>query len=125
MRLADLSTEARERIEATRFDWLVEKHEGPERWDVVLEHRDVDFLEVEGRPVLLPVDRKHHPNITILRCLVAEDDEVLTLFFKDTTHVSDPDMETFRAGFVAVCERIPEVDVYVAILYHEWFITQA
>lgn len=124
MKFADLSTAARERIAAARFDWLVEKHEGPEHWGRVLEHRDVELLDIGGRQVLLPVDREHHPNITVLRCLVAEGDGALTLFLKDTTHVSEPDMETFRAGFVAVCERISEASVYVATLYHEWFILE-
>jgi hypothetical protein len=28
----------------------------------------------------------------------------------------------FEAGFIAVCEKFPEEDFFVATLYHEWFI---
>ena len=50
---------------------------------------DPEFIEIAGYPVLLPVDREHHPNITILRCIASEDHPALTIFLKDTTYVTD------------------------------------
>jgi hypothetical protein len=122
MRLSDLSPEVLRRLRSFRWDRIIEKHEGPEDWGSVLEYLHPDFLRVNGRDVLLPVDREHHPNITILRCIPSEDGQSLTLFLKDTTHVPDPRSEQFLAGFAAVCDRFPGEDFFVAVLYHEWFI---
>jgi len=72
------------------LDRIIEKHEGPERWESTLKYADPEFIEIAGYPVLLPVDREHHPNITILRCIASEDHRTLTIFLKDITHVTDP-----------------------------------
>ncbi len=76
----------------------------------------------QGYPVLLPVPREQHPNITILRCIPAADGKSLTIFLKDTTYSHDPNFEMFSAGFVAFCEEFPGQAFFVATLYHEWFI---
>ncbi|HWE60857.1 MAG TPA: hypothetical protein VHB98_04025 [Chloroflexota bacterium] len=122
MKLADLTPETLEKVKTWRWDRIIEKHEGPWGWDMVMAYYDVEFLRVEGRDVLLPVDKDQHKNITILRCIVGDDGESLTIFLKDTTHVEQPDDEQFFSGFVAVCDRMPGEDFYVTILYHEWFI---
>jgi hypothetical protein len=122
MKLSDLSPTTLKRLRAYRWDRIIEKHEGPEDWASVLKYDTPEFLLVEGRPVLLPVSQERHRNITILRCIVADDGQTLTLFLKDTTHVSDPQAEQFLAGFVAICDRFPGDDFFVAIIYHEWFI---
>jgi hypothetical protein len=122
MRLADLPPATHARIKARRWDRIIEKHEGPEPWESTLRYNDVDFLEIGGHLVLLPIDRAHHANITILRCLTATAQGALTIFLKDTTYVSDPAAERFAAGFVAVCERLPGEEFFLATLYHEWFI---
>jgi hypothetical protein len=45
---------------------------------------------------------------------------VLTIFLRDTTY----GQEWYDAGFLAVCERLPGEDFYLATVYHAWFIFQ-
>lgn len=118
MNLANLSAETIEKIKTYRFDCIVEKHEGPETWKSFLQYYDLEFLQFNEHDVLLPVDREHHPNITLLRCIESADGQSLTLFLKDTTYEDDP----FCAGFLAVCDRVPDEDFFLAVVYHEWFI---
>lgn len=124
MKLKDLSNETLQKIKAYRYDRLVEKHEGPEQWEDMLKYYDVDFLELEGRFVLLPLDRSRHANITILRTVVGKEDKTLTIFLKDTTYSDSPDDELFMAGFVAICDKVPDENFFVTIFYHEWFILE-
>lgn len=120
MKLSNLSTEALEKIKSVRWDRIIEKHEGPEDWDSVLRYYEPEFMMIEGRFILLPVERSHHPNITILRCIWSADGKSLTLFLRDTTYDDDP----FFSGFVAVCDRVAGEDFFLAILYHEWFVIE-
>lgn len=99
MNLANLATQTLEKIKTYRFDRIVEKHESSESWESFLRYYDLEFLQFNGHNVLLPVDREHHPNITLLRCIDSADGQSLTLFLKDTTYSDDP----FIAGFLAVC----------------------
>ena len=123
MKLTDLAPETLERVRSCRWDRIIEKHEGPEVWGETLNYTDVEFLKLEGIWILLPVGREQHPNITVLRCLVSEDRSAVTLFLKDTTW-ADEGYERFTAGFLAVCDRFPGEDFYVAVAYHEWFIVE-
>lgn len=75
---------------------------------------------VERHSVLLPIDRSHHANITILRTLLSADGYSLTLFLQDTTYGS----AWFEAGFMAVCDQVAEENFLLATLYHEWFIIE-
>lgn len=118
MNLANLAAETIEKIKTYRLDRIIEKHEGPESWESFLQYYDLEFLQFNEHDVLLPVDRKHHPNITLLRCIESADGQSLTLFLKDTTYEDNP----FFAGFLAVCDRVPGEDFFLAIVYHEWFI---
>lgn len=123
MKLSSLSPQAIEKIKAYRFDRIIEKHEGPEDWDAVLKYYHPEFMVIHGYPVLLPIDQEQHPNITVLRTSVGDDGQTITLFLKDTTYVDDPNEETFRAGFVVVCDKVPGEEFFIATVYHEWFIT--
>lgn len=38
MKLSNLPTQAIEKIKSYRWDGIIEKHEGPENWDFVLEY---------------------------------------------------------------------------------------
>ncbi len=89
MKFADLSSTALEKIQAVRWDRIIEKHEGPEDWKSVLRYHDVEFIEVAGRWILLPVERSSHPNIRILRSVWSESGNSVTLFLQDTTHDDD------------------------------------
>lgn len=124
MTFASLSAATVETIKTLRYDRIVEKHEGPFDWRFLVEHGDAEFIEVAGRPVLLPVYRDQHANISVLRCIVSEDGRSLTIFLKDTTYTQDvePEDEFFYAGFVAVCDKFPGEEFFVATVYHEWFI---
>ena len=127
MKLSDLSAQIIEKIKSYQWDRIIEKHEGPEDWDSVLEYYNPEFMEVNGYHVLLPVGREQHSNMTILRCIVGDNGQALTLFLKDTTYVDDdtPDWEImFRSGFVAICDKVPGEDFFIAILYHEWLIIE-
>ena len=74
---------------------------GPETWESELRYGEPEFIEIEGRWVLLPVEASCHQNITILRTIWSADGNSLTLFLKDTTF--DDDM--FVSGYMAVCAR--------------------
>jgi hypothetical protein len=121
MKLADLSQETLDKIKSVRWDRIIEKHEGPEDWESVLEYSQPEFILVDDRPVLLPVDHAHHANITILRSIWSADGQSLTLFLKDTTYYGD---DPFSAGYMAVCDRVVDEGFFLAILYHEWFIIE-
>ncbi len=122
MTVSSLSEEVLNKIRAHQWDRIIEKHEGPEEWASVLRYDDPEFLMIAGRPVLLPISRNRHPNVTILRCDVREDGNGLTIFLKDTTHYPDAEDELFWTGRMAVCDRVAGEDFFLAILYHEWFV---
>ena len=96
MKLADLSKATIERIKSVRYDRILEKHEEPWDWESVLRWYEPEFLTIEGHFVLLPLDQEQHPNITILRTIVSQDGNTLTIFLKDTTHYGD---DPFSAAF--------------------------
>ncbi len=83
-----------------------------------LRYGEPEFIEIEGRWVLLPVEASRHQNITILRTIWSADGNSLTLFLKDTTF--DDDM--FVSGYMAVCDRPKGENFFLAGLYHEWYL---
>ena len=126
MKVADLSDETLAQIKTVRWDRIIEKHEGPFRWESEFRYGEPEFMEIEGRWVLLPVDASSHQNITILRAIWSADGNSLTLFLKDTTF----DDHWASSGYVAVCDRLKVEEpcqikeIFLAILYHEWFIIE-
>lgn len=120
MKIADLDQNCLAAIKSVRWDGIIEKHEGPEDWESVLRWYDPEFMLIEGRSVLLPVERSRHDNITVLRTIWSADGNSLTLFLKDTTYGDD----WFTSGFMAVCDRMVNQAFYLAIVYHEWFIIE-
>lgn len=84
MKLSNLSPETLEKIKLVRWDRIIEKHEGPEDWESVLKYEEPEFMEIDGYSVLLPVDKSHHPNISIIRAIWSEGRKSLTLFLADT-----------------------------------------
>lgn len=120
MKLATLSESAISQIKTVRWDRIIEKHEGPEDWESVLRYSEPEFLEIEGRWVLLPIDSSNLANISILRAIWSEDGNSVTIFLKDTTYDDDP----FFSGFLAVCDRVKGEDFYLAVVYHEWFVIE-
>jgi hypothetical protein len=120
MKLTDLTPEILEKIKAIRWDRIIEKHEGPEDWASVLEYSKPEFMMIESRPVLLPVEQSQHANIEILRTIWSDNSNSLTLFLKDTTY----DDNWYTSGYMAVCDKVLGENFYLAILYHEWFIIE-
>ena len=120
MKFSELPPEAVESLKERRYDRIIEKHEGPERWKWQIEHGECEFIQIGEHFVLLPVYLEHFPNITILRVVESKDSKVLTVFLKDTTFYDDD----FMSGFVAVCEKFVGEEFFTAIVYHEWFIVE-
>jgi hypothetical protein len=81
-------------------------------------------MAFDGRAVLLPIEGENHPNVSLVRSIVSEDGETLTLFLKDVTYLSSPADEMFEAGRIAICEKVSGTDFYIATVYHEWFIVE-
>ena len=124
MKLSDLPPDVVERIKSYRYDQILEKHEGPENWAAALRYLEPEFLRLSGHDVLLPVSRRQHPNIQLLRCIASDGGKTLTLFLKDTTYASSPRDEMFDAGRIAICDRFEDQGFYLTIVYHEWFIIE-
>lgn len=120
MKLAQLSETTLAKIKQIRWDRIIEKHEGPESWESVLRYYEADFMEINGKWVLLPIEAKNHSNITILRTIWSNDGNSVTLFLKDTTYDDDP----FFSGYLAICDKLKDEDFFLAIVYHEWFIIE-
>jgi len=118
----ELSKDTIEMIKSYRYDRIIEKHEGPEHWSSVIEYYHPEFIEIDKKPVLLPIDQERHGNITILRTITDKEEKAITVFLKDTTYIKKPEDEYFEAGFVAICDKVPGEEFFIAILYHEWFI---
>ncbi len=118
MKLSDLTAEQIDKLCSYRYDRIVEKHEGPWDWEGTLKYQNPEFLNIGRYDVLLPLDKKHHPNLSILRCIASKDEDVLTIFLKDTTYFTGID-----TGFLAVCERVAGETWFLATVYHEWYLT--
>jgi len=125
MRVSDLPQIDVERIKKMRYDQSLEKHEGPEEWASFLKYYpDMPLWEANGFHVLLPIstDEGEDPFefVSLIRCIVSVDLQALTIFFKDT-RFSEPKYEYFDAGRLAICEQPEGSDIYVATVFHSWF----
>jgi hypothetical protein len=139
MKLADLSEATRQKIAKVRWDRIIEKHEGHEDWSCLVtddsaplifanrpdydpftrQIEDVpEFLIVDDRAVLLPIPRKYHPNVEIVRTNWSVDGNSVTIFLTDTTFGSD----WFEIGYLAICDKVAGEDFWLSIVYHEWFV---
>jgi hypothetical protein len=140
MKIKDISPTILAALKDKRYDRIVEKHEGPARWDWELppseerieelkktyqhigydfsEDSHAEFMQIAGVYVLLPIGSDHHENVTILHHFFSEDRQKIVLYIKDTTY----DEGMFGAGFVAICDKYPAESFYIATFYHEWFI---
>jgi len=120
MKIADLSPELVEKIKTLQYDRNIEKHDGPYDWAWEIEDDTVEFIEMSGYDVLLPMQKYHYPNIKPLRVIPSADGLVLTIFFTDSTKAFA--FEDNGLGFLAICEKIPDENFFIATVYHEWFI---
>ncbi len=120
MKIADLSPETLEKIKTLPYDQIREKHEGPWRWKSEFEYGEVEFINMAGYDILLPIEKKYHTNITPLRIIPSADGNTLTIFFQDTSFGN----EMFDSGYLAICEKMPHENFFIATVYHEWFILE-
>ena len=72
---------------------------------------------MEGFDVLLPLEKDHHSNITFTQCIASANAQTLTIFLQDTTYGTG-----LFAGYMAVCEKVPDQKWYIAILYRECWV---
>ena len=80
-----------------------------------------EFLKFKGFDVLLPVPKKHHPNIRLIRLIPSSDEGSLTIFLHDSFHQDwFRDSWGARYGFLAVADRYQKFgsDFYLANYYH-------
>ena len=120
MKLANLDNKIIEALKPKLFDLFIEKHDIVWSWGDFFD--SVDFIELNGYQVLLPIEEDRRPNVSVLRCIESKDEKTLTLFLRDTTYIEQPYREWAWTGFVAVCDKFEDQDFYVATVYHEWFI---
>ncbi|MBA3871133.1 MAG: hypothetical protein H0X30_18470 [Anaerolineae bacterium] len=120
MKLADLSPETLEKIKNIEYDRNIDKHDGPYDWAWSIEDNSVEFINMDGFEVLLPIEKNHYPNIKTLRVIPSADGRMLTIFFTDSTKAFA--FEDAGLGFLAICEKIPHENFFVATVYHEWFV---
>ena len=127
MRFAALPQEIIDALREWRWDRIIEKHEGPWDWQWQIDHGDCEFIEHEGISLLLPLDAERRAHVEILRFLPSAGGSSITLFLKDLTGFGkwfSAENEMFYAGYLAVCDRFPGQDFYVAVVYHEWFMIE-
>ena len=117
--IANLPGAVFERIKKMRFDRIIEKHEGPFDWEDYLDTAEI--MLINDHQVLLPIPWTDHRNIEILRATVSKNEQTITLFLKDQTFSNTAD-EFFMAGRLAVCDKVAGTDVFIAVVYHEWFV---
>ena len=96
----------------------MEQHEGSEDWEAFFRYYALEFLQLDGHDVLLLLDRECHSNIGLLRCIESAARQSLTILLKNITYGDG----SFSARFLAVYDRLPRENFFLAIVYHEWFI---
>ena len=132
MKVTDLPADVQARITAVAYDEIFEKHEGPFDYSDCVKYGRAELMQIEGRPVLLPVYEENIPHIEIIRSILSHDGNSMTIFLCDRTYSSDndetgydPASEWSWSGHVAVCDRLPGTEIFVATVYHDWYITPA
>lgn len=119
MKFAELRPEIIAKFSDWRYDWFVEKHEGPWYWSDNIKDGNLEILEVAARNVLLPIEKTQLKNITINECIVSHNERVLTIFLKNFTFYEHDD----SASYLAICYQVENENLYVATVYHERYPT--
>lgn len=119
MKLHDVSPELIEHLKTYSIDEMVEKHESF-TWEWSLNHGDVEFLNLGGYDVLLPVSIEQHPNVQFGRSVHDPAGNLLILFVTDTTFDKNLDF----AGRMAVCRRVSDTDAFITVMYHATYLIE-
>lgn len=123
-RLADLGPGLLEQLRTLRYDTSIEKHEGPDTWASYLSYPEpdrADIWHVRGYNVLLPLPASSHDRLRLVRLTPSVDGTSLTLLLHDNTFYPDYYLSEFYTGRLAVCDRLGDSSLYVAIAYHAMF----
>ena len=87
-----------------------------------------EFIEYENRFILLPVERSHHPDMSIIRGMISTDMQSITLIIQDS-HYSEwfTEESDARYGFLAIADRYQKFncDFYLANYYHFSYLVNA
>ena len=126
MKFEDIPAQVLETLKTWRYDRIIEKHEGPERWSSYLEYSQPDPIDIAGHPVLIPREWEHPKEVTMLRWYPSPDGNSLTVFINDPTlgQYYDTADEWSWAGFLVIADRVAGSEVFAAVVYHEWFIVE-
>ena len=108
--MTKLPEEIRDIARNYRQDVLIEKHESYFPWRY--EHRELVAISIENEKVLLPYDEDELPKIEILYSFSNVEKTVMTVFLTDRRF----DKEGYH--YVAIVERIPDRDIFIATLFH-------
>lgn len=74
-----------------------------------------EMFPIQGVYILLPVSRRHLPNLTVIDFFFSEDKTKLVCYLKDATFF----VSKRWSGFLAIADRQPE-GFYLTSVYHEW-----
>ncbi|MGB0931860.1 MAG: hypothetical protein ACPGVB_13845 [Chitinophagales bacterium] len=114
--LKQLSEETKEKISQYRYDYFVEKHEGPWSWADALEYERLCFILVDNQFVLLPLPSENASNITILQHYYSENRTRLIVHLQDTTWY-----DSNHEAYLCIAEQIEGEDFYLCTLYHTYY----
>ena len=123
MKFAEVSDDIRGKIASWRWDRIIEKHEGPHSWESTLRYSDVDFLEVEEKQILLPLDSEQRNQLEIRKIMTTQSQNEVILYLINHWYKQFGYKEQ-HCGFIAICEKFPEQNFFVATAYHEWFVIE-
>jgi hypothetical protein len=116
MKISELSQDQFNTLLIKKFDFYIEKHEGPFSWKNLIDLKaesHADFIKISNFDVLLPVESEQHKNIKMNKLILSDDTRYLTIFLQNTSYYSG-----ISSGVVAICERFQNETWYVCILYH-------
>ena len=145
MKLADLPQEVINDLSQTE-KWRIDidpgfdaKHEFFLSWNSFItpsqssyyrssEENLADFLEYDNRFILLPVERSHHPDLSVIRGMTSADTQSITLLIQDLHYQEWFTKESdARYGFLAIADRYTKFncDFYLANYYHFSYLVNA
>jgi len=80
-----------------------------------------DFLHVDGRAVLLPIEARRHPDIRVVQSMTSANQDLLVLLVTDTMFAANAGLDPTDVwvAYLALCVQAPESDWYVAVAFHE------
>ena len=138
MKLADLPPEVIEDL-SRKEKWRIDidpgfnaKHEFGSSWNKFVnlsqhsfyestEEDLAEFIEYDGKFILLPVERSHHSSMAVIRGMMSRDFQSITLFIHDSYHqywfTEESDA---RYGFLAIADLYQKFnsEFYLANYYH-------